>query len=132
MAQIERDRALVIIYDGECPFCRNYVELMALREAVGKVELIDAREMSAPVVELIEQGFDLNEGMVAKFGGKIYYGSDAVLLISTLTQARGWAARAIAALLRDQRRAALLYPLMKRGRRIVLWALRKPLIRVQS
>ena len=33
---------MVVVYDGECPFCRNYVKLMWLRKAVGDVELVDA------------------------------------------------------------------------------------------
>ena len=32
-----------LIYDGACIFCDAYVRLLALREAVGPVELIDAR-----------------------------------------------------------------------------------------
>jgi hypothetical protein len=29
------DNKMVVVYDGECPFCRNYVRLMSLRKAVG-------------------------------------------------------------------------------------------------
>ncbi|KAA9011069.1 DUF393 domain-containing protein [Sphingobium limneticum] len=33
----------IIIYDGECIFCQNYVRFFRLREAIGAVELLDAR-----------------------------------------------------------------------------------------
>jgi predicted DCC family thiol-disulfide oxidoreductase YuxK len=29
---------MVVVYDGECPFCRNYAKLMSLRKAVGDVD----------------------------------------------------------------------------------------------
>jgi len=34
---------MVIVYDGECPFCRNYIRLMELRKTVGNVDLVNAR-----------------------------------------------------------------------------------------
>ena len=80
---------MVIVYDGECPFCRNYVRLMELRKAVGNVDLVNARTPHPAVWELVELGYDLNEGMAAIYGGKIYYGSDAVVLLSSMTK-RAW------------------------------------------
>ena len=36
-----------IVYDGDCPFCRSYVSLMKLREAVGKVTLVEPADRAA-------------------------------------------------------------------------------------
>ncbi|UIY31430.1 DUF393 domain-containing protein (plasmid) [Neorhizobium galegae] len=44
--------ALTIIYDGECPFCSQYVKLLKLRDAVGKVELVNARDKH-PAVDIV-------------------------------------------------------------------------------
>ena len=84
---------MVIVYDGECPFCRNYVRLMELRKAVGNVDLVNARTSHPAVWKLVELGYDLNESMAAIYGGKIYYGSDAVVLFSSMTNARDCAPR---------------------------------------
>ena len=119
---------MVVVYDGECPFCRNYVKLMSLRKAVGDVELVDARTQAPPVRRLVELGYDLNEGMAAIYGGKVYFGNDAVVLISSLAGDRDWMGRVIAMSLRSPTRAAFLYPLMKLGRRIALRMLGKPLL----
>ena len=119
---------MVVVYDGECPFCRNYVKLMSLRKAVGDVELVDARTQAPPVRRLVELGYDLNEGMAAIYGGKVYYGKDAVVLISSLTGDRDWMDRVLAISLRNPTRATFLYPLMKLGRRVALRMLGKPLI----
>jgi predicted DCC family thiol-disulfide oxidoreductase YuxK len=122
------DGGLIVVYDGECPFCRNYVRLMALRRAAGRVELVDARTPAPAVSELVQLGYDLNEGMIAVFGRSIYYGTDAMVLLSSLASERGWVGRLVAFLLRNPRRARLLYPIMKLGRRIVLKSLGIPLI----
>ena len=128
MASRETDKKMVVVYDGECPFCRNYVRLMALRNAVGDIDLIDARTSDPAVRQLIELGYDLNEGMAALYGGTIYYGSDVVVLLSSLSNERGWLGRSLAALLRHPARARFFYPYLKIGRRIVLKILGKPLI----
>ena len=117
-----------IVYDGECPFCRNYVRLMELSKAVGTVDLVNARTPHPAVWKLVELGYNLNEGMVAVYGGKIYYASDAVVLLSSMTNRRGWAGRFLAVLLRRPARARLLYPYMKVGRHFALKILGKPLI----
>jgi predicted DCC family thiol-disulfide oxidoreductase YuxK len=127
VSQITNNK-MVVVYDGECPFCRNYVKLMSLRKAVGEVELVDARTQAPAVGKLVELGYDLNEGMAAIYGGKVYYGKDAVVLISSLTGDRDWMGRVIAKSLRSPTRATFLYPVMKLGRRVALTMLGKPLI----
>ncbi len=111
---------MTIIYDGECPFCSNYVRLMSLRKATGKVDLVDARSDDPRVTAVQNQGYDLNEGMVALYGDKVYYGSDAIVLISTLTGDGSIIRRLCSVIFRNPRRAAFLYPFMKFGRRITL------------
>ena len=128
IAMLDSTSKMVIVYDGQCPFCTNYVRLMALKAAVGEVDLIDARIPGAVVRSLSERGFDLNEGMAAIFGGEVYHGSDAVVLISSMSEVRGGMGRIIAALLRSPARAKVLYPLLKAGRRLVLAALGRPKI----
>lgn len=117
---------LVVVYDGDCPFCCNYVALMALRKATGSVELVDARSDAPPVIKLKQLGYDLNEGMAALYGGNVYYGSDAVTFLSSLANERGWLGRLIAHVLRGPRRARLIYPILKLGRRVTLRLLGKP------
>ncbi len=38
--------ALSILYDGQCPFCRRYTDLLRLRQSVGEVRLVDLRRDS--------------------------------------------------------------------------------------
>ena len=120
--------AIIVVYDGECPFCANYVALMNLKNAVGMLTLVDARTGAAPAKALVCQEYDLNEGMAVVFGGCVYHGKDAVTFISSLTNSRNWAGRLVSKLLSSPRRAAMLYPVMKLGRRVTLRVLGKSLL----
>ena len=74
-----------IIYDSECPFCRNYVSLIRLRKAIGNVDLISAREANHRVKEAQAKGFDLNEGMVFYYEGRYHYGADAINMMALMS-----------------------------------------------
>jgi predicted DCC family thiol-disulfide oxidoreductase YuxK len=109
-------KRLRILYDGDCPFCANYVGLMRLREEYA-VDLINAREDR---VSADSCGLDLNEGMVVDLEGEVLHGARAVALLSRLSRRPG--------LLSSDRVAEAVYPWMRIGRALTLMALgRKPL-----
>lgn len=110
----------LIIYDGECIFCQNYVSFLRLQEAVGPVELVDARSGDPRVAALVAQGIDLDEGMVFMHGGQVHHGADAVHVLSTLTSSATWLNRANARIFASPALTRALYPAMKLGRRITL------------
>lgn len=119
-------QGMTVVYDGQCPFCESYVRLMALRKSTGTVTLVDARSGDPCVKQLQKQGYDLNEGMVAIYGDTVYYGSDALSLISAISDRDGIAQQLLSRLLANPRRARYLYPVFKRGRRIALRLLGRP------
>lgn len=119
---------LVVIYDGQCPFCDAYVSMLRLREFVGEVSLIDARTDPALVAELDHKGYPLNDGMAALLGGRVYFGADAVTLLSRLTTASGLVNSATAAVLKRPALARVCYPIMRGGRAAALKLMgRRPL-----
>ena len=115
-----------IIYDGECPFCSAYVRMVRLREAAGPVRLLNARQHPELTAQLADEGIDLNETMAVRYGGMLYTGAQAVEMISLLSSQSGFANRLSARLLRNKKRAALLYPAMRAGRNLTLRLLGKP------
>jgi predicted DCC family thiol-disulfide oxidoreductase YuxK len=117
--------ALVVIYDGACPFCSSYVRLVRLREAVGPVRLTNAREGGPEVEAARRAGLDLDTGMALIYGGRFYHGAECLTLLSALSSASGPLNRALARAFRDPRRARLLYPLLRLGRNAALWILRR-------
>lgn len=111
----------LVVYDGECIFCQNYVRLLRLREAVGPVELLDARSDDPRVHALQAQGYDLDQGMVFRWRGTTLHGADAVHALAMLASPSGLFNRLNAAVLSNRRTARTLYPLLKAGRRATLW-----------
>ncbi|MEE4118050.1 MAG: DUF393 domain-containing protein [Paracoccaceae bacterium] len=114
---------LTIIYDGECPFCASYVRMARLREAVGIVEMVDARGGDPRVAEAQAAGLDLDDGMVVLWRGERHYGAEAVHLIALLSGEGGIGNRLQRRLFRSPRAAAALYPWLVRGRRLWLRAM---------
>lgn len=106
-----------ILYDDECPFCRDFTRLVALRRG-GEVALIDARG-DDPRIAAIGAGLDLDRGMAVRHHGRILHGAEAMALLLALSQPRGvWGlARWVFA---SPGRARLAYPVLRAGRGAVL------------
>jgi predicted DCC family thiol-disulfide oxidoreductase YuxK len=109
-----------IVYDGQCPFCSRYVALLRLREALGRVELVDARQGGPIVDEIQRAGIDLNEGMVLKMDGELHHGDECIHRLALLSTPAGWFNQLNGALFRHQRTARILYPVLRTGRNLTL------------
>ncbi len=116
---------LSVVYDGDCPFCRTYVQMLRLREATGEVRLINARMEPELTEELRRSGADLDQGMFLAYGGNNYYGEAAVHLLACLSSPAGWLNRIASALLRRRLIAKFLYPVLRVGRALTLQVLRR-------
>jgi len=117
-----------LIYDGACIFCDAYVRLISLREAVGPVELIDARSGDPRLRAYESAGYDLNEGMLFEYNGTVYFGAGAVNVLATLSSPVSTFNRINGALLSKRPVARLFYPILKFCRTITLKLRRVPKI----
>jgi predicted DCC family thiol-disulfide oxidoreductase YuxK len=109
-----------IVYDGQCPFCSRYVQLVRLRETLGQVQLVDARKGGPQVEEVRKAGLDLDEGMVLKLDGRLYHGAECIHMLALLSTRSGWFNRVTAAVFRSHTTSRLLYPALRAGRNAVL------------
>ena len=75
---------IYLIYDGECPICNYTAKVIKLRQAVGKLEIINARIKHPLIDEVNNHNFDLNNGILVKYQGSLYYGNDAMHLLALL------------------------------------------------
>jgi predicted DCC family thiol-disulfide oxidoreductase YuxK len=124
------DEPAIIIYDGDCIFCKNYVRLLRLREAVGRVELLNARSGDPRVARYWRLGYDLNEGMLFVYNGMIYHGAAAMHLLARLSSRCSSCNRFNSALFSSRAASEFLYPALKLGRRVTLFLRgKKPLRR---
>lgn len=122
-------QAITIIYDGECPFCSSYVQLLRLRDNVGKVELVDARSDNVRVREANRTGYDLDSGMMVAYGGHWFFGQDAIHLLVTLSGPGGAWNSFQRIVFSSPDRAAKLYPLLASARHLYLRLAGKSAIR---
>ena len=67
-----------LLYDGDCPFCSNYVRMMRLRKAAGPIALLNMRDHPELAAHHRAQGYDLNQGMLLHLDGCDYWGADAI------------------------------------------------------
>lgn len=121
-----------LAYDGQCPFCSGYVRRLRFQQAVGPVALVDMRKPSPARSELVQQGCDLDRGMVLKLDGRYYQGDDCLNRIALLSTRSGLFNRINAALFRHATLSKLAYPGLRAGRRIALAALGRETISHQK
>ena len=80
---------ILLVYDRECPACNAYCQVVNIRESLGDLRIVDARESSDVLKEITSQGLDIDQGMVLKMGGQLYYGADAIHALALIGSRSG-------------------------------------------
>lgn len=111
----ERTARVRILYDGECPFCAQYVKMARLRDRVGDVELLDAREHAELVAQHTAAGRPIDDGMIVETPDEIYYGGDAIYAINALLSDNP-----VLNLLSGRAMLKFVYPVLRFGRNSAL------------
>jgi predicted DCC family thiol-disulfide oxidoreductase YuxK len=121
-----------LIYDGECPFCSRYSRLLNVREKVGNLTLINARD-GGPLVEKIQSiPFDLNQGMVFIYGDDYYFGDDALHILGLLSSKGGIFSSLNRILFSSRTMVKISYPILRFGRNMTLKWLNIPQIEKEA
>lgn len=102
-----------LIYDGDCPFCSNFVKLTRLRETVGTIRIVNARDASSQLDEALSAGFVIDEGMLLKIDDQYYHGADCMNRIALLTSRSGFINKTILFIFRSHRLSQILYPILR-------------------
>lgn len=114
------DHKAAIVYDGDCPFCSQYVRLVRLRKSLGAVALVNARDGGPLVDEVVAAGFDLDDGMVLKMDGRLYHGAECINRLALLSTPSNGFNRLNQLIFRSPTASRLLYPVLRTGRNAVL------------
>jgi predicted DCC family thiol-disulfide oxidoreductase YuxK len=114
------ETATFVIYDGECPFCTKYVELLRLREAVGPVNMISARDDHPAVRYAISRGVDFDQEMALIMHGKIHSGPDCIHRLALMSTGAGFFNAITARIFSSRRLTGLFYPALRAGRNLTL------------
>tara|TARA_Y100000589_G_scaffold23872_1_gene19690 strand:- start:97 stop:480 length:384 start_codon:yes stop_codon:yes gene_type:complete len=70
--------AITFVYDGECPFCNHFAELLEIKSSIKNISILDARKNPNLIKILLEKGFDIDRGAVLMHNDKILHGADAI------------------------------------------------------
>lgn len=109
-----------IVYDGECPFCTQYVKLVRLRETIGKVRPLNARE-DHPVVRYVKsKGVDLNQEMALVMKGEIFTGPDCMHRLALMSTGSGFFNGLMSKMFASRGLTRALYPFLRTGRNLTL------------
>ena len=116
---------ILLVYDKECPACNAYCQLVRIRETVGDLKIVNAREQSDVLTEITQQGLDIDQGMVLKMGDQLYYGTDAIHALALISSRSGIFNRFTYWVFKSKTISALLYPVFRFLRNLLLKLLRK-------
>lgn len=118
-------KEILLIYDRECPACNFYCQIIQIRNTVGELKIIDARETSDIMDEITIQGLDIDQGMVLKMGSELYYGSDAIHALALISSRSGLFNRLNYWMFKSTTLSKVIYPLLRFCRNLLLKVLGK-------
>jgi predicted DCC family thiol-disulfide oxidoreductase YuxK len=119
------EKPILLVYDKQCPACDYYCNLVRIRESAGRLVLINARDGGPIMDEITAAGLDIDQGMVVKVGGTLYYGSDAIHALSLMGSNSDFFNRVAGWSFRYRPLARILYPVLRACRNLLLKMLGK-------
>jgi len=109
------------IYDGECPFCNHFDELLEIKSKINNIKIIDGRKNLTLIKSLLEKGYDLDKGAILLKDENIFHGADA---INTICKQINYPSSSLLLLLsrvfKSNQRTKVIFPLLIRARRFAL------------
>ena len=99
--------------------------MVQIRETVGNLVLIDAREGGPIMEEITERGLDIDQGIVVKVGSELYYGSEAIHVLALMGTNRGFFNQLAYWSFRSKAVSRVFYPVLRACRNLLLKILRK-------
>ncbi len=116
---------ILLVYDRECPACDAYCRLVRIRDSVGKLKLINARDSSAIMEEITTHDMDIDQGMVVKMAGQLYYGSDAINVLALISSRSGLFNWLNYRIFKSRSLSRVIYPVLRFCRNLLLKILGK-------
>ena len=115
------DTELTFIYDGECPFCNHFAELLELKSQIKHINTLDGRKNSDLISELLRKGYDLDKGAILLKEDEIFHGAEAINTVcNQINNPSGRLLNLLSNIFKSNKRAKLLFPFLVRARRFAL------------
>tara|TARA_B100000700_G_C14558605_1_gene630034 strand:+ start:62 stop:472 length:411 start_codon:yes stop_codon:yes gene_type:complete len=112
---------IIFIYDGECPFCNHFAQLLELKSSLPTLQILDGRKNLPKLTTLYDQGYDLNNGAILLKDETVLHGAEAINWIcSQLKEPNDALLELIRIIFKSNQRTKLIFPFLLWGRRISL------------
>ena len=111
---------LTLIYDGGCPFCREFALRSELKAGIPNLRIVDGRADHNIRRQLNSLGLPLRDGAVLIEGEQRWHGSEAIAELSRRMNPSGPLLGLLAKVFSDDQRSALAYPALLVARRMAL------------
>ena len=109
------------IYDGKCPFCNHFAELLEIKSKITNIKIIDGRKNLTLIESLLEKGYDLDKGAILLKGEDIFHGADAINTIcKQINNPSSSLLLLLSKIFKSNKRTKLFFPLLIRARRFSL------------
>ena len=111
----------LFIYDGDCPFCNHFAQLIELKSSVPELEILDGRKNLAILYKLYKRGYNLNKGAIIINNDVIMHGADAINWIcSEIKEPSDKLLEILRIIFTSKKRTKFLFPFLLWSRRISL------------
>ena len=115
------NKKITFIYDGECPFCNHFAELLELKSGLRDISMLNARENISLMSDLYQQGYDIDKGAILLLGDEILHGGKAINWIcSKINEPSDSLLRLLVFTFSSTSRTQLLFPFLIFARRLSL------------
>ena len=109
------------IYDGECPFCNHFAELLEIKSKMTNIKVLDGRKNLTLINSLLERGYDIDKGAILLKDEDIFHGAEAINTIcKEINNPTSSLLLLLSRVFKSNKRTRLLFPLLVRARRFAL------------
>ena len=109
------------IYDGECPFCNHFAELLEIKSNLNNIKILDGRKNLTLIDSLLKKGYDLDKGAILLKEEEIFHGAEAINTIcKQINNPSSSLLLLLSRVFKSTKRTKLLFPLLVRARRFAL------------
>ena len=109
------------IYDGECPFCNHFAELLEIKSKITNIKILDGRKNLTLINSLLDRGYDLDKGAILLKNEEIFHGAEAINTIcKQIINPSSSLLLLISKVFKSTKRTKVLFPFLVRARRFAL------------
>ena len=109
------------IYDGECPFCNHFAELLEIKSKISNIKILDGRKNLTLIESLLEKGYDLDKGAILLKDEDIFHGAEAINTIcKQISNPSSSLLLLLSSIFKSNKRTRVIFPLLIRARRLAL------------